>query len=117
MMAAPPAKLGSEADAGRSKAQHVLILAVCSKIAGITRSASPTTALDPRLGAKTRLNDGILAANLTGDVPNGECRLKQSPRDRRAKNRNSSEALLKGLIFTDMGTAMTPTYTRKGERL
>jgi DNA invertase Pin-like site-specific DNA recombinase len=43
--------------------------------------------------------------------------LKQSPRDRRAKNRNSSEALLKGLIFTDTGTAMTPTYTRKGERL
>jgi len=43
--------------------------------------------------------------------------LRQSPRDRRAKNRNSSEALLKGLIFTDTGTAMTPTYTRKGERL
>jgi len=43
--------------------------------------------------------------------------LKQSPHDRRAKNRNSSEALLKGLIFTDTGTAMTPTYTRKGERL
>jgi DNA invertase Pin-like site-specific DNA recombinase len=43
--------------------------------------------------------------------------LKQSPRDRRAKNRNSSEALLKGLIFTDTGIAMTPTYTRKGERL
>jgi len=43
--------------------------------------------------------------------------LKQSPRDRRAKNRNSSEALLKGIIFTDTGAAMTPTYTRKGERL
>jgi DNA invertase Pin-like site-specific DNA recombinase len=43
--------------------------------------------------------------------------LKESPRQRRAKNRNSSEALLKGIIFTDTGAAMTPTYTRKGERL
>ena len=43
--------------------------------------------------------------------------LKESPRERRAKNRNSSEALLKGIIFTDTGAAMTPTYTRKGERL
>jgi site-specific DNA recombinase len=43
--------------------------------------------------------------------------LKESPRERRAKNRNSSEALLKGMIFTDTGAAMTPTYTRKGERL
>jgi DNA invertase Pin-like site-specific DNA recombinase len=43
--------------------------------------------------------------------------LKESPRERRAKNRNSSEALLKGIIFTDTGAAMTPTYTRKSERL
>jgi len=43
--------------------------------------------------------------------------LKESPRDRRARNRNSSEALLKGIIFTDTGAAMTPTHTRKGERL
>ena len=43
--------------------------------------------------------------------------LQTSPRERRAKNRSRSEALLKGLIFTDTGTAMTPTYTRKGERL
>ena len=43
--------------------------------------------------------------------------LRTSPRERRAKNRNSSEALLKGIIFTDTGAAMTPTYTRKGERL
>ena len=43
--------------------------------------------------------------------------LKTSPRRRRAKNRNSSEALLKGIIFTDTGAAMTPTYTRKSERL
>ena len=43
--------------------------------------------------------------------------LKVSPRKRAARNRNSSEALLKGIIFTDTGAAMTPTYTRKGERL
>jgi site-specific DNA recombinase len=43
--------------------------------------------------------------------------LKESPRERRAKNRNRSEALLKGLIFTATGAAMTPTFTRKGERL
>ena len=43
--------------------------------------------------------------------------LKESPRQRRTRNRNSSEALLKGIIFTDTGAAMTPTYTRKGERL
>lgn len=43
--------------------------------------------------------------------------LKESPRSRGAKNRRGSEALLKGMIFTASGTAMTPTYTRKGERL
>jgi len=43
--------------------------------------------------------------------------LKASPRQRRARNRSSSEALLKGIIFTETGAAMTPTYTRKGERL
>jgi hypothetical protein len=43
--------------------------------------------------------------------------LKESPRTRGAKNRSRSEALLKGIIFTATGTAMTPTYTRKGERL
>jgi site-specific DNA recombinase len=43
--------------------------------------------------------------------------LRESPRERRARNRNRSEALLKGLIFTASGTAMTPTFTRKGDRL
>jgi hypothetical protein len=59
-------------------------------------------------------HDAIISQDLWDRV---HAILKQSPRDRRAKNRNSSEALLKGLIFTDTGTAMTPTYTRKGERL
>jgi site-specific DNA recombinase len=43
--------------------------------------------------------------------------LRESPRERRAKNRNTSESLLKGLIFTSTGAAMTPTYTRKGDKL
>ena len=43
--------------------------------------------------------------------------LQRSPRERRAENRSRSEALLKGLIFSSSGTAMTPTYTRKGDRL
>ena len=75
MMAATPAKLGSEADAGRSKAQHAVILAVCSQIEGITYSASPNTALGTRLGAKTGLNDGVFVNNLTRRVPNGKCQI------------------------------------------
>jgi hypothetical protein len=75
MMAATPTKLSSEADVGRSKAQHVVILAFCSKIAGITYSASPNTALDPRLGAKTGLNDEVFVNKLTASVPNGKCQL------------------------------------------
>ena len=59
-------------------------------------------------------HDAIISQDLWDRV---HAILRQSPRDRRAKNRNSSEALLKGLIFTDTGTAMTPTYTRKSERL
>ena len=43
--------------------------------------------------------------------------LKESPRKRGAENRSRSEALLKGIIFAANGTALTPTYTRKGERL
>ena len=75
MMAATPTKLSSEADVGRSKAQHVVILAFCSKIAGITYSASPNTALDPRLGAKTGLNDEVFVNKLTASVPNGKCQM------------------------------------------
>ena len=74
-MAATPTKLSSEADVGRSKAQHVVILAFCSKIAGITYSASTNTALAPRLAAETGLNDGVFVNNLTEGVSNGKCRL------------------------------------------
>jgi DNA invertase Pin-like site-specific DNA recombinase len=43
--------------------------------------------------------------------------LKESPRSRGTRNRVGSDALLKGIIFAANGTAMTPTFTRKGERL
>jgi DNA invertase Pin-like site-specific DNA recombinase len=43
--------------------------------------------------------------------------LRESPRARGAKSRVGSDALLKGIIFAVNGTAMTPTFTRKGERL
>jgi len=43
--------------------------------------------------------------------------LRESPRVRGAKNRVGSDALLKGIIFSANGTAMTPTFTRKGEKL
>ncbi len=43
--------------------------------------------------------------------------LTESPRARGAKNRIGTDALLKGIIFAANGAAMTPTFTRKGERL
>jgi site-specific DNA recombinase len=43
--------------------------------------------------------------------------LQVSPRSRAANTRAQTPALLKGLIFTDTGTAMTPTHTRKASKL
>ena len=43
--------------------------------------------------------------------------LKESPRSRAANTRARTPALLKGIIFTENGTAMTPTATKKGTRL
>ena len=43
--------------------------------------------------------------------------LKISPRARANNTRAQTPAMLKGLLFTDTGVAMTPTHTRKGERL
>ena len=43
--------------------------------------------------------------------------LATNGRQRAAATRNSTPALLKGLIFTAAGSAMTPTHTRKGSRL
>lgn len=43
--------------------------------------------------------------------------LQTSPRQRAANTRAQTPALLKGLIFTDTGAAMTPTATKKGSKL
>ena len=43
--------------------------------------------------------------------------LATNGRVRAAATRNSTPALLRGLIFTETGRAMTPTYTKKGSRL
>jgi hypothetical protein len=43
--------------------------------------------------------------------------LQQSPRQRASNTRTQSPALLKGIIFTETGAAMTPTATKKGSRL
>ena len=43
--------------------------------------------------------------------------LQESPRLRAKNTRRQTPALLKGIIFTETGTAMTPTATKKGTRL
>lgn len=43
--------------------------------------------------------------------------LASNGRARAAATRSSTPALLKGLIFTEAGRAMTPTHTKKGSRL
>jgi DNA invertase Pin-like site-specific DNA recombinase len=43
--------------------------------------------------------------------------LQQSPRLRASNTRRQTPALLKGIIFTNTGAAMTPTMTKKGSRL
>jgi hypothetical protein len=43
--------------------------------------------------------------------------LQVSPRERASRISDRPGALLKGLIFSTAGVAMTPTYTRKGDRL
>jgi site-specific DNA recombinase len=43
--------------------------------------------------------------------------LREGPRQRAARTRAQTPALLKGLIFGPTGCAMTPTHTRKGGRL
>jgi DNA invertase Pin-like site-specific DNA recombinase len=43
--------------------------------------------------------------------------LQESPRKRANNSRSRTPALLKGLIFSDTGAAMTPTSTKKGSKL
>ena len=58
-------------------------------------------------------HDGIITQELWDEV---HAILKENPRVRGNRHRGGSSALLKGLIFSDTGAAMTPTFTRKGER-
>jgi site-specific DNA recombinase len=43
--------------------------------------------------------------------------LRESPRARAARTRAATPALLKGLLFGPTGRAMSPTHTRRGNRL
>ena len=43
--------------------------------------------------------------------------LRESPRVRAGRTRAATPALLKGLIFSPSGCAMTPTHTRRGDKL
>ena len=43
--------------------------------------------------------------------------MQESPRKRANNSRSRTPALLKGLIFSDTGAAMTPTSTKKGAKL
>ncbi len=43
--------------------------------------------------------------------------LRESPRKRGGRTRAATPALLKGLLFGPTGCAMTPTHTRKGDKL
>jgi site-specific DNA recombinase len=58
-------------------------------------------------------HEGIIGHSLWDQV---HAILQESPRKRAANTRTQTPALLKGLIFTDRGIAMTPTFTCKGSR-
>jgi DNA invertase Pin-like site-specific DNA recombinase len=58
-------------------------------------------------------HEGIITHELWDQV---HAILQESPRQRAANTRAQVPALLKGLIFTDRGIAMTPTFTKKGSR-
>jgi len=58
-------------------------------------------------------HQGIITLELWDQV---HAILQESPRQRAANTRCQTPALLKGLIFTANGVAMTPTATKKGSR-
>ena len=59
-------------------------------------------------------HDAIIDADLWDRV---HAILQESPRKRANNSRSRTPALLKGLIFSDTGAAMTPTSTKKGAKL
>ena len=59
-------------------------------------------------------HDAIISKDLWGRV---HAIMEESPRSRAANTRAQTPALLKGLLFSASGAAMTPTHTKKGSRL
>ena len=59
-------------------------------------------------------HDAIIEADLWNRV---HAILQESPRKRANNSRAQTPALLKGLIFSENGAAMTPTSTKKGAKL
>ena len=59
-------------------------------------------------------HDAIIDADLWGRV---HAILQESPRKRANNSRAQTPALLKGMIFSENGAAMTPTSTKKGAKL
>ena len=59
-------------------------------------------------------HEAIIDRDLWGKV---HSILQESPRLRAKNTRRQTPALLKGIIFTETGAAMTPTATKKGTRL
>ena len=59
-------------------------------------------------------HDAIIDADLWERV---HAILQESPRKRANNSRAQTPALLKGMIFSENGTAMTPTSTKKGAKL
>jgi len=59
-------------------------------------------------------HDAIIGADLWDRV---HAILQESPRKRANNSRAQTPALLKGLIFSENGAAMTPTSTKKGAKL
>ena len=59
-------------------------------------------------------HDAIIDADLWDRV---HAILQESPRKRANNSRAQTPALLKGMIFSENGTAMTPTSTKKGAKL
>ncbi|NJO54663.1 MAG: recombinase family protein [Bacteroidales bacterium] len=59
-------------------------------------------------------HDAIISVDLWTRV---HAIIKESPRTRANKTRSAEPAMLKGIIFAPSGSAMSPTHTRKGDRL
>jgi hypothetical protein len=69
----------------------------------------------PFNGSKSHYPEAERSQKLYNET--GHAIMQESPRLRAKNTRAQTPALLKGIIFTETGTAMTPTATKKGSRL